>query len=76
MTAEPVEQPERVTPVNSYNEKNVHILINCGEEKETELDQPVDLQKPETKQFQLKIPEDVQLIKLFPSLTGQLLNYP
>ena len=74
LTAEPVEQPERVTPVNSYNEKNVHILINCGEEKETELDQPVDLQKPETKQFQLKIPEDVQLIKLFPSLTGAIVK--
>ncbi|WP_311048959.1 glycosyltransferase [Enterococcus faecalis] len=74
LTAEPVEQPERVTPVNSYNEKNVHILINCGEEKETELDQPVDLQKPETKRFQLKIPEDVQLIKLFPSLTGTIIK--
>ncbi len=68
-----VPNPERTVPENSSYVKNVHFLLDCGDEK-IERDIQVNNQTGENKSFEIDIPTGINILKIFPSLTGTVLD--
>lgn len=74
LSAEPVANPVRVVPENSSHVKNIHFLFDCGEENQKEFDIEINNILPETKSFTIDVPDDIEILKIFPSLTGTIID--
>lgn len=73
LTAQEEEQAIRVKPENSSYLKTVHFLYDCGEEQK-EFDVQLNNVTGENKTFTIDIPANIQLLKIFPSLFGTVLD--
>jgi glycosyltransferase involved in cell wall biosynthesis/SAM-dependent methyltransferase len=69
-----VEHPVRVIPENSSYMKNIHFLYDCGEEEQKEFDSQLNNVTGDNKTFTLNIPETIKLLKIFPSMTGAVVD--
>jgi glycosyltransferase involved in cell wall biosynthesis/SAM-dependent methyltransferase len=74
LTTSPVANPVRVVPENSSYVKNIHFLYDCGEEDQKEFDVQLNTVTGENKTFTLDIPQNIQMLKIFPSMTGVVLD--
>ncbi|WP_348923314.1 glycosyltransferase [Enterococcus rotai] len=74
LSAEVVENPIRTIPENSSFRKNIHFLYDCGEEDQKEFDVQLNNVSGENKTFTIDIPENIKLLKIFPSLTGVVVD--
>ncbi|ALS03196.1 glycosyl transferase family 2 [Enterococcus silesiacus] len=74
LCAEAVEHPIRTIPENSSYRKNIHFLYDCGEEDQKEFDVQLNNVTGENKTFTIDIPENIKLLKIFPSLTGAVVD--
>lgn len=74
LCAHPVENPIRRIPENSSHRKNIHFLYDCGEEEQKEFDIQLNNVTGQNKTFTIEIPENIKLLKIFPSLTGAIVN--
>ncbi|PZL71675.1 glycosyl transferase family 2 [Enterococcus plantarum] len=74
LSAQPVAHPIRTVPENSSYRKNIHFLYDCGEEEQKEFDVQLNNVSGENKTFTIDIPKNIKLLKIFPSLTGAVID--
>lgn len=73
LTTKKIQQPIRIIPENSSYLKTIHFLYDCGEEKK-EFDIQLNNVTGENKTFTIDMPENIQQLKVFPSLLGVVLD--
>ncbi|MEI5991350.1 hypothetical protein A5881_002885 [Enterococcus termitis] len=74
LSAQAVDNPIRTIPENSSYRKNIHFLYDCGDEYQKEFDVQLNNVSGENKTFTIDIPENIKLLKIFPSLTGAVVD--
>lgn len=74
LSAKAVDNPIRIIPENSSYSKNIHFLYDCGEEEQTEFDIQINNVTGENKTFTIDIPKNIKLLKIFPSMTGAVVD--
>lgn len=73
LTTQKVAQPIRIVPENSSYLKTVHFLYDC-EEDQKEFDIQLNNVTGENQRFTIDVPENIKLLKVFPSLFGVVLD--